>query len=276
MATKRRLTDMYRVEKSITFDDGQGDPITVVVRKMNPVDHQSALRYANAARSRAAALKNHPEDDEYQAQWALVLDYDRESLTRYLLEDFRINRSPILEAELADDEEWKKDGYLDGLQHDWMDHLKDVYAADPEDVDAKRVFTELQRFTDKLDEIVQAAVDNLEDDLEKKSEQDLRQQVFDKLFSSYASIAWLNEYRRCEVAYSVRTEDGKERYFKHRDEVSELPTEIFQQLQEAYRELTVEVQEGKDSLVTEGSSPLSEPPASQETDSDSGQGDATE
>lgn len=275
MATKRRLTDMYRVQKSITFDDGQGDPVTVIVRKLNPIDHQNALRYANAARSRASALKNHPDDDEYQSQWSSLLDYDRDNLTTYLREDFRINRSPVLEAELADDEEWKKDSYLDGLQHAWEDGLKETYAADPEDTEAKRVLSELERFTDTLDEIVQAAVDAFEDDLDKKDIEDLRRQVFDKLMDSQASISWLTEYRRCEIAFATRTEDGKEKYFKHRDEVSELPIEIFQALQEAYRELSVEVSEGKGLLVTEDSSLSSEQPELQETETDSGLQGAT-
>ncbi len=270
MAVKRRLTDLYRVQKEVVFDDGEGDPINVIVRKLNPVDHQNALRLANAARSRAASVKNRPEDDEYQSQWSMILDYDRDSLVRYLLEDHRIQRSPILEAELAADEKWEKESYLEGLQDAWQDGLKDAYALDPEDSEAKRVLAELERFASELDVEVQGSVDSLEDDLVKKDDEDLQKMVFDKLFASYSSIAWLTEYRRCEVWLATRTEDGREKYFHHRDEVDELPAEIFQRLQEVYRDISVDPTEGKDLLVTEGSSHSSEPPASQETESASG------
>lgn len=276
MAAKRRLTDMYRIEKAVTFDDGQGDPITVIVRKMNPVDHQNALRYANAARSRAATLKNHPEDDEYQSQFSNVVDYTREDLTRYLIEEARINRTPVLEAELADEKEWKDEGYLDGLQHAWQDGLKDQYAMDPTDTEAERVFQELNRFSTKLDEMVQAELDSLEDDLDLKPEDDLRKTVFERLLNTQASLAWLQEYRRCEVAFGTRTEDGKKKYFEHRDEVSELPMEIFAKLSETYLELTVPVDEGKDSQETEASSPSSAQPESPEAESASGQQDASQ
>lgn len=275
MATKRRLTDMYRVEKEVTFDDGAGDPIKVIVRKMNPVDHQNALRHANAARSRAATLKNHPEDDEYQSQFSNVVDYTREDLTRYLIEEARINRTPVLEAELADEKEWKDEAYLDGLKHDWDDGLKDKYAMDPTDTEALRVYTELERFAAKLDEVVQADLDALEDDLDLKSEDDLRKTVFERLLTTQASLAWLNEYRRCEVAFGTRTEDGKEKYFRNRDEVSELPIEIFAKLSETYLGLSVPVDEGKDSQETGDSSPLSAQPESPEAESASGPEDAT-
>jgi hypothetical protein len=274
MATKRRLTDMYRVQKEVVFDDGQGEPIAVLVRKMNPVDHQNALRHANAARARTAALKNHPEDDEYQSQFAQVVDYDRDELTRYLLEEHRLTRVPVVEAELADEEEWSKDGYLDGLKHAWMDGLKDQYALDPEDTEGKRVLSELERFQNKVDEFIQVELDNLEDTLDKRTEDDLRKTVFEKLMTTQASIAWLQEYRRCEVAYGTRTEDGKERYFANRDEVSELPVEIYSKLTETYQEISVPVDEGKDLPETEASSPSSAQPESQATESDSGQQDA--
>lgn len=276
MATKRRLVDMYKVEKEVTFDDGKGDPVTVLVRKMNPIDHQNALRYANAARSRAASLKNRPDDDEYQNQWSIMLDYDRESLTRYLVEDFRLTKSQVVEAELASEDEWSKDQYLEGLQHAWMDGLKDTYVLEPDDPDAVRTLQELERFSNALDEIVQAAVDDFEDDLDKKDEDELRKMVFEKILTSYASVAWLQEMHRCEIAFATRTENGKERYFKNRDEVSECPVEVYQKLQETYQEIKVEVQEGKDSRETEDSSPSSEQPEKLETDEDSGPEDAKE
>lgn len=273
---KRRLTDMYRVQSDpIVFDDGDGDPITVIVRKLNPVDHEGALRNANAARSRTATLKNNPEDEEYQSQWSQVLEYDRDDLTRFLLEERRMNRSPILEAELAAEDEWSKEGYLEGLQNSWMEGgLKERYAENPEDVEAKRVLDELERFASKLDEIVQAEVDNFEDDLDRKDVEDLRKMVFDRLMVSAASLAWLHEYRRSEVFYSTRTEDGKERYFKHRDEVSELPPEIFNRLSEVYQQVAVSVVEGKGLQATETSSLSSDQPESPEPEPDSGPEDA--
>lgn len=254
MEAKRRLTDLFVVGRPLKINDGEVDPetgepyepIEVYVRKLNAIEHETALRRANAARSAKAAVKNQENSDEYMVNWEAVEEYSRDGLISYLLQDFRSNREPLIEAELADDEEWSKNNYLLGLQESWLDGLKDRYAEDPTDAEALRVFEEMKRFNDALDAEINAEVEAKKADLESKSDLALQKQVFEKLMSMQASIAWLTEYRKCEVWLCTRLPDKKTKYFESREEVDEVPPEVFTQIADAYREISVEPTEGKD------------------------------
>jgi hypothetical protein len=275
---RRRLTDLYIVGTEVVFDDGQGDPITVFLRKLGPVEHETALKRANAARSRMAAVKRQPDSDDYLAHYAAVTEFSEEELASYLLEEHRASRAPIVEAELASEGEWAKDGYLDGLHEAWLDGgMKEAYAKDPEDPEAKRVFDELGRFADKVDAEVAAEVEAKRADLEHMDLEKLQQAVFEKYMEVQASLAWLTEYRRCEIWLATRDpKDKKTRYFESRDEVNDLPIEVSQRLMDAYRDISVEPMEGKDSLATDTSSPSSEQQENPVTGEDSGQSVASQ
>lgn len=270
MPKKRRLTDLFIIGADVTVDDGQGEPVTVFARKLTPIDHETALRRANAARSRNFAIRNEPDSEEFLALTSMVRDYSKPDLQSYLSEDFRGTRALIVEERRADDDDWKKDNYLQGLRDAWNDGLDATFAEDPTDVDAKRVRDELDRFNALAEADLAAEIADFQGTLEDRDVEELRDMVLDKLIEVRASIAWLNEYRRCEVWLSVRESDRKSRYFTSREEVDDLSFEVFTQLQEAYREISVEPTEGKDSAATPPSSPSSEQQGEPEAGTSSG------
>lgn len=258
MAKKRRLGDLYVKGKELTFDDGDGEPITVWVRKMTPVDHEAAMRGANAARSRVLSARRDPESDEYQSMWVEAEEFERDALIMYLVADERQDRQAVVEAEIGDEEEWSTDEYLQGLTDSWEESLSDAYVMDPEDPEALACFNELQRFAAVVNQRLDSADRKVEADLQELSDDALRQKVFVKVVEVRASIAWLTAYRRQEVLLGTREADRHTRYFQHAQEVAELPLEVFTTLSTIYRELTVDPTEGKGSEETPASSSSSE------------------
>ena len=63
MPKTRSLKDLYVVGKEVVLTDGEGG-VTVWLQKLNPVDHDTALRKANARRGATLAMSRLPEDSE--------------------------------------------------------------------------------------------------------------------------------------------------------------------------------------------------------------------
>lgn len=271
MAPARRLADLYVIGKEVTFDDGEGDPVSVFVRKLNSVDHDRAVRLANAARARVLSLRSTPTSDDYLGIVSLAYQMDRDGLIQYLVMDYRSDREPVTTAEVGAEEAWDKDNYLTGLQDAWEQGLNDTFAKDPEDTEAKRVFEELKRFQAQVNGLVDDQVTTFLDELESRPDDVLRQQVMEKRLEAHGSIAWITEFRTCEVWLSVREQDRKTRMFNDRTEVNDLPEEVVTEIIRTLESLRVDPMEGKESRATEDSSTSSDSPEKPETDNSSGQ-----
>jgi hypothetical protein len=253
MARKRRLQDLYVTGAEVTFDDGTGDPITVYVRKLNAVEHETALKHANAARARAMAVLKDRDSIDYQDIWSDAQDLDRDSLERYLADEERANRIAVVEAELSQEDEWAEDGYLDGLQEAWGE-LEATYFEDPEDEEAKRVFGELKRFSDQVKKEIEAHVDNLLADLEGVPDDTLRERVLKKNVQMRASMAWITTFRRAELWLAVREKDRKTRYFDKFEDLEDLSDAVLSRLAGTYKDISVDPTEGKGSRAKGDSS----------------------
>lgn len=246
------------------FDDGTGDPVTVYIRKLNPVDQETAFRRANAARARSLIAARDPDSDEATAFLGQAMDVGgRDELISFLNASKIATFRETKEAEIGDDEEWKKDDYLQGLYDAWNDGLDQVHALndadDPTFADAVRVFSEMQRFSEQVDELVRDEDDRLKESFSSTSLAELQETVADELVVLNGDSIWVREYRRCQVWLCTRTpEDHGKRYFGSREEVNELPGEVYGRLVEELTTLTVEVPEGKDLPLADSSLPLSE------------------
>jgi hypothetical protein len=260
---KRRLTDLYVVGKDLTFDDGSGEPVTVYLRKLNPVDQETAIKKANAARARVYATGRDPESDEYGELLSQAIDLGTtEDLISYLIQSRLVDFTMAKESELAADE---------GLREAWESGLQERYHIDPEDSEARHVFSELQRFADLVAPYVDDEREALEQTYDGKDLEELREIAAQQLVAISADIAWVREYRKSELWLATRVPDNhRERYFDSRDEVDELPAEIFNRLIEEFQSLNVGTTEGKDSRATDDSSVLSEPPEQEASSPSSG------
>lgn len=275
--SKRRLTDLYKVGREFTLDDGSGEPITVWLEKLNTVDHAEAARRADARRSRALASCRNKDSDEYQAILAMVYDVgDVDALIEYLVREHRAKISPQREAKIAAEDEWKEDNYLQGLQDDWAGTddtpgLNVRYIEDPEDLEAKRVFLELKRFADQVKEDIEDECESVRYHCGQMSREELEAEIAESLIKLQGSTVWVDEFYRCQILFGVReAEDHKKRYFENRAEVDLLASETFFALRKALEDLSVGVIEGKVSPAVPDSSASSEPSSVEETSTSSG------
>lgn len=264
MPKTRRLADLYVVGKEVTLDDGDG-PVTIWMQKLNPVDHESALRNANAVRARVLAARKDHDSLDYVTLRSDVEDQSRDELLMFLSFDAVQTRSEAIEAELAAENEWSDSNYLQGLMDSWQGGLKDVYAADPENADAKHVHDEMDRWATLLQDRIEAEREGIVRDLDLKTDEELQDQVLERTLRVNADMSWLAEYHRCEVWLSVRDpEHHKQKYFARREDVDDLPQEVLLVLISEYRDLTVEPTEGKDLPGTPASSEPSVPSEKEE------------
>lgn len=238
---------------------------------MNPLEHEKAIRKAGAAKAQILLSQRDRDSDVWQEAMTDVSELGgRDALIEYVVAEDAVKIRESREAELCFAEEWKKDGYLEGLREAW-DKLSDVYAEDPENEEASRVFLELKRFADQVDAEVESEVEGLKRDLADVPLEELQEKVIDRVLDLRAGLAWLREYRRCEIFFSVRDpEDHNKHYFLEREDVDRLSVEVFRKLAESYEDLMVAPTEGKDSGKTPTSLPSSEPPNEEETPASSG------
>lgn len=271
MPKTRKLSDLYVVGKEVKVDDGSGDPVTIWLQKLNPVDHESAMRKANSKRARTLAMKSKHDTPEFEAIMSQVYDLDTDSLIDYIvmpeIQKFQMAR----EEEFGAEEEWSKDNYLQGLRDAWNDGLERKYAEDKEDSEAQRVYAELKRFSDLVVASSEVEEKNLRMSYAAVPVEELQEKVAIQFVEMQADMEWMKEFHRNELYYAVRDPQAhKKRYFESLDELDTLSIEVLDVLNTEYRKLTVDITEGKDSQATDGSSPSSEPPVKEEQAASSG------
>jgi hypothetical protein len=267
MVKKRRLTDLYVVGKEIVLDDGRGDPITVWLQKLNPIEHETAMRRAAGVRARVSAGKDQAEVEMAEDEAAQL---GREGWIEYLISDTLSRKLQAIEAEVAAEEEWSEDGYLQGLKDVWEASMKKLYEDEPEAPEAIAVKERLQEFQDALEKRIEGERDSLRKDYESKSDEDLLRRASDKLMATRADLAWLTEFRKCEVWLATREpENHREKYFTSREELDDLSHEAIVRLMTEYSDLNLDPNEGKDLGETQTSSPSSETPERPEAETSS-------
>lgn len=282
MPTTRRLEDLFVLGRELAVTDEHGNPaVTVWLQKLNPLDTEKATRKANAAKARMLMARNNPDDDQWLEEYGQVDSFGaRGTLIDYLIaeEVDKYRQSRESELALGDDSRWSKDDYLQGLRDAWEgnpsegDHgLKRVHAEDPDDPEANRVFAELKAYADEVDKLVDGEIGRLRKDFESWDDERVRRQVVDKFIEIKASLAWVREFRACQVWLGTRDPNNHDQlYFDSREAVGRLSAPVFAQLTRAYQEMEVQPDEGKGLRAEATSSPSSEPSSSAETEAPSG------
>lgn len=272
MPAKRRLEDLYIVGREVRIDDGRGEPVVVWMQKLNPVELNSVMRIANAARARVRSIRSDKESDEYMSMWLDVLEWEQaEDLVTYLLAEPLMRIQERHEAELAAEEEWSEDNYLQGLRDAWEGGLKERHMTEPDDVEVRRVLAELERFAKAAEERAKPDQDAARADIEALPMTVLQERAFDRIINYRSNAVWLEEFHRGELLYGVRHADNhKAYYFAKRDELDQLSAEVLSTLFAEYGDLSVDVTEGKGLEGTPTSSDSFEQPAEPATGVSSG------
>lgn len=261
---RRRLNDLYvtgapfRIELGDEFEE-------VWLQKLNPIDHERAIRAAGAARARRMAAARDEDSDEYQSTKQGVAEFsERSVLIDLLAQSDLLERTAAIEAELSDDSEWSKDNYLQGLFDAWQTGVSDRYQKDDNatDAEAQHVFNELQRFNDFVQKRLDSEKEAIVRDLEDTSDEELVERASKLIVERVVAQAFMDEYEVQELLYAVREADNHRKYyFGTRADVDDLQPEVKEQLLQAYHELIVEPLEGKGSGETQASSSPSDKPA---------------
>lgn len=248
MVKKRKLSDLYVVQKDVIIDDGSGE-VTVTVKKLSPIQHETVLRRANAKRAKYLAIsKQGVESEEKNAVLNEVFDAmpDREDLIEFLVADHVTRVYEAREAEVSAEEEWSENDYIQGLKDSWVEEMYDRFVSDPEDEEAAHVKAELDRFTEDVNKALEGERRSARRDFETYDDEKLIDKALDKFLQAQADMEWLGEYRRSEIWQGVRDPDTGEQYFESRSEVDDLSVEVLAALMEGFRSLNVDSVEGKD------------------------------
>lgn len=272
MKASRRLSDLFVRGREVTLNDGLGEPVTVWLQKLNPVDRESAFRRAQAAKARFMVDSDNEDGEAFQAMYTEARDVsDQEQLISVLIAEDLGKRRAALEAERAGDEEsWGKDNYLQSLVDAWVGDdqnpgLAAVAAEDPDDPEAKRVLDEIERFEAEISEGMKDVLAQLKAPYEETPLDDLRRAVTHKLLEMRGNDVFGQEFERQELFFAVRQADDRhKRYFGTITEINDLDEKVIETLLVHFRNLQVELTEGKDLPAEPDSSTSSEPPSEAE------------
>jgi len=249
------LTDFFKDGKEVTFTWGRNE-VTVWLQKTTPAEDKVCLNKARSARSLITSLKRLPPDHPDRAIFYDQLDewgfYEaREALADLLISEKLQQYEESTAARLAAESPWSDDDYLAGLQNAWNEGLKDRYYEDPEDAEAKRVFSELKRFTTLVDEEVAAHREDLLAEVSDLSDEEIERRVINRLIDLEANTQMMGELRRWQLYHATRcADDHSRKYFKSREQIDELATEVLVKLIDEFSNLGVSTAEGKDSEET--------------------------
>jgi len=255
---RRRLCDLYVNGTEVVVDDGQGDPITVWVSKISPMERRIAVDEAARPRAKMLTIKKLPDDAPERLRFLDQIDEligsDPDAIVDFLMGPRLYEVEVSAQERIAAEDKWAEKDYLTGLQKAWADEMYERYLLDPEDKEALRVFEGLKEYTEEVDAAVDEEREALRETYTVFSDEELRTKALNQLIDTEADFIWMNELRRQELFYSVRySENHKERYFENREEVDHLDEHVFTQLLNAYLEVSVDSVEGKDSEETPSS-----------------------
>lgn len=256
---RRRLTDLFVIGKELVFEDGSDneEPITIWLSKISPLEQKESADRATSARARILAIRK-SDDEDAKLQLSVleeqISDYgiteSSEQMIDFLIAPELQQKIVSAEQRISSEGEWAEDEYFKALSESWFDGgMAEKYKEDPEDVEAKRVFSELKRFNDLVLEDVESERENLRHEFAHMSDEKLYSKVLDRTISTEADYAWLAEFSKWQIFFAVRDPDNHdERYFIDRDEIDALDPVVLNRLTAEYQDLTVNPMEEKTKL----------------------------
>lgn len=250
-ALRDRLTSLYVVGKEVEFDLDDGDePVKIWVQKLNPIQKEAVIRQANSKRQSVLALKKRPENDESVKPYIdeIINTFnERELMIEFLEAEDIQNAIAKIEEEVSHRSEWEEDGYLLGLQDAWEGGLKETWLVDKDDVEAVRVYEEVKRWADQVEEEMSHIRKQIHRDYDNVPDEELTRQLMMRAIEVQADIKWLEIYRRGEIQYAVREpSDHTTLVFDSYADIENLQPQVFDKIYEEYQKLIVSPVEGKD------------------------------
>jgi hypothetical protein len=280
--TQPRLSDLHKTKERLVLTgevDGKPVDIPVWVVKLVDTDIQACHDVANAAKARMMMSRAKEGSDEWLSYYGQTLEMGEDvgPLVELLSHFHILERTAVIQDEVAgaEDSEWAKDEYLQGLLTAWrgaegQPGLMLAWQArddDPETLDpalaaqipeAIQVFDEIERFEAEVSKRLEVEREKFIREHTDDPIDELRRKIVDRHLEDQANAAWFRTYERAKVYYCTRTEeDHHVRYFKSPAEVAQTSKATRDEIVSCYNRISVEGTAGKESPVPQSSSPPS-------------------
>lgn len=277
--TERRPPTIRELRQTGTTVVLQGDndqELEVWVQKVTPDDFQEVLHRASARRAEVTLELQDHESVRYKALLDIIADWDKDTLVAFLVqhEVAQLEEKIYAEVSLAESSDWWDDdlGYstFEDIRIAWVgtpdtEGLRAIYARDPEDPHAKRVFEAMQHLIEEVDARTAADRDQVRAMHEPRHIEDLRGEVIDKYADLETQAAYHREFETAQVFVATRHADERsQRVFSNVREVRDNP-DWREQILVALREMRIDPTEGKGQPAAPSSSRSSGPAGDSET-----------
>lgn len=281
---RRKLSDLYLRGVEVRFnpeggktpESGEGyfvdedgkkiplkaDEVQLWVQSPSPLQREDAMRNAQASRARALIrAKREKDSEEHLTIMAFLADMDDPTLVEYVLMQNQRERRDEAMREVLAEEDWKDmTAYQDAIRQ---------FEEDPRDLAELEADPEYQAMME-LDELFGNDVRKQEDELyraekqslEMRSREDLERKALEKRAEIVGTQAFMAEYERQMLFYSVREfEDHGVLFYSSARELAEQDDKIRQALEDAMVPFISDVAEAKNSQGAASGSNSSEPPS---------------
>lgn len=271
MTDQRRPTiaDLKKTGRPLTLT-GENGSMDVWIQKLGPDDIDAIVTKARAARVVADRKYQDRESEEYLAVLEGFIGWEPETLIEFLVNNHKASEledKVAAEVAYSHDSEWfdEKAGtsIIDDLRAAWIGDddtpgLKLAYARDPEDPDALRVFSEMQRFIELVDIQIEQEADQYREFVKVLPLDELRNEVAKVYIEIELDQVYRHALEYAQIWRCTRQpDDPDEFHFNTYAEVRRVDEDHRNQILEAYRSIAVDVIEGKELPATPSSSPSS-------------------
>jgi hypothetical protein len=258
----KKLTDLYIRQKTVDLPDGS----TIVVRPLNAFERDECLDAAQVARARVVmALKaTGTERDKVEAR---ILEVGEIEIARELAEVKTEDKVPAILEAIRDDP-------------DWVERMAIIERTDLDDPAHELSNEEVELMArlnaEYFEELTSRRTEEYELQLQLHSvmgTEDLRDAYEEAWLDKRGRRVANDEYLLTEILLSTYWPDG-DRVFESRQEIKEIPNELFTAIVNAVHDLTMAARDPKD-LGSDPSSSDSSPQPSEEAASVSSSSTAT-
>lgn len=215
------------------FEDPAGpDQVCMYVRAPSSIQREMALRDGNAKRARALVnAKRHEDSEEHLTILAFMADMDDETLYDYVIIGDQAERRQEAVREILALDEWKDMTDLQDAMRQFMEMSEEEREADPE---WESMRERDDQFGDQVAEREKELIDSMREALRMQGRARAEEKALTKRAELAGSQAFLQEYERQMLFYSIRTvEDEGELFFSSARELAEQPEDVLEVLAEA-------------------------------------------
>lgn len=244
----------------------QSDEIQMWIQAPSPLQREMALRDAQAARARALVKAKRDEDsEEYLTILAFLADMSDETLIDYLIVQAGQDRQHEAMREVLAEDEWKDiTAYQDAMrQYEEDERPQEELDKDPE---YQALMETDIKFGRQVREREDALTEAERQVLGMRPRDDLERKALDKRAEIVGTQAFMAEYERQMLFYSVRDfDDNGVLFFESARQLAEADDQIRTIIQDAMVPFISDATEAKNLPGVVSGSDSSEPPNAPET-----------